>query len=780
MCRCRPSTETGGPTPTYVGTVRFTSSDPAATLPPDYTFTPPDNGFKSFSNAVTLRTPTAQTVSATDTANANLRGDSFPSLVIGNGVTHFQVFISDGITVGEHVRVSIRALDNGGVTDTSYRGTVHFTTTDPSAVVPPDYTFTAGDNGVHSFPAASGVKFQTAGTQSIRAADTTKPNLRGDSNPVSVSPAVTTTLTVSSNASSVTAGQASSFEVRAVNDNGIQQTGYRGTVHFTSTDPNATLPADYTFTAADNGRHFFSSGVTYNSPGAQRISVTDTTTATLRADGNQTVVYATVAKFLNVSVSDSNVTSGQPTGIRVTAVNEGNVTVAGYRGTIRFSSSDQAAGLPPDYTFTAADNGTHFFTPGVTYVTPGSQQVHVVDTSNGSLRGDSNPSLVYPDTAKQIHVDVFDDGETGTIGKQYDVRVRILNENQFSDPVAGYRGTIHFTSTDPSATLPADYTFTADDAGEHTFEDVVGEVLRFGTAGVQRVSVNDTANANLRGDATQTFVYSAAATYLGFNMPSSTAVGASNTITVSALNTDDQVNTGYRGTVQFSSSDTAAGLPANYTFTAADNGQKAFTVTWNSTGTQSLRIQDVAAPLLRGEANTRVTGGTGFRLSVFGGGTAGNKSTVNMPQSIQVQALTATGGTDTGYRGTVHFTSTDPNAVLPPHYIFTAADNGFHTFSGGLNVKTTGVQIVQVTEGSRFASNAPADGRQCGHPLRTPCVEPHRHGRHDRRFGRSSQRHRRRTPVHGHDPLHVHRSGRHGATGLHVHRRPTAAITSRR
>ena len=34
---------------------------------------------------------------------------------------------------------------------------------------------------------------------------------------------------------------------------------------------------------------------------------------------------------------------------------------------------------------------------------------------------------------------------------------------------ATYTGTVHFTSTDPTAILPADYTFTAADAGTHTF-----------------------------------------------------------------------------------------------------------------------------------------------------------------------------------------------------------------------------------------------------------------------------------------------------------------------
>jgi streptogramin lyase len=56
----------------YTGTVHFTSSDPAATLPDDYTFTPDDHGTHSFT--VTLGTEGLQTLTATDTARPDLTG----------------------------------------------------------------------------------------------------------------------------------------------------------------------------------------------------------------------------------------------------------------------------------------------------------------------------------------------------------------------------------------------------------------------------------------------------------------------------------------------------------------------------------------------------------------------------------------------------------------------------------------------------------------------------------------------------------------------------------
>src|SRR5207248_3727557 len=77
--------------------------------------------------------------------------------------------------------------------------------------------------------------------------------------------------------SPVQGGTASSFTVVARDAYGRTVPGYTGTVHFTSTDLLATLPADYTFTAADNGTHTFTA--TLRTGGAQSLTATDPATA---------------------------------------------------------------------------------------------------------------------------------------------------------------------------------------------------------------------------------------------------------------------------------------------------------------------------------------------------------------------------------------------------------------------------------------------------------------------------------------------------------------------
>ncbi|HVG91423.1 MAG TPA: hypothetical protein VNB54_08020, partial [Alphaproteobacteria bacterium] len=69
------------------------------------------------------------------------------------------------------------------------------------------------------------------------------------------------------------------------------------------------------------------------------------------------------------------------------------------------------------------------------------------------------------------------------------------SESAFITPV-DYRGTVHFTSADPGATLPADYTFTAADAGVHTFP------FTLTVLGNQTITVTDTRSSGFTGTTT--------------------------------------------------------------------------------------------------------------------------------------------------------------------------------------------------------------------------------------------------------------------------------------
>ena len=72
--------------------------------------------------------------------------------------------------------------------------------------------------------------------------------------------------------------------------------------------------------------------------------------------------------------------------------------------------------------------------------------------------------------------------------------------------------------------------------------------------------------------------------------------------------------------------------------------------------------------------------------------------TAGVPQSITLTVRDAYNNVATGYRGTGRFTSSDPQAVLPANYTFTAADAGSHAF--GITLKTAGAQTVTLSDTS--------------------------------------------------------------------------------
>jgi hypothetical protein len=85
--------------------------------------------------------------------------------------------------------------------------------------------------------------------------------------------------------------------------------------------------------------------------------------------------------------------------------------------------------------------------------------------------------------------------------------------------------------------------------------------------------------------------------------PKRTTTGIAVPIVVRAITTTGATATGFRGTVRFTSSDTLAGLPADYTFTAADRGQHTFMVTFETVGTTSLTATDTAQDWVNGVAS---------------------------------------------------------------------------------------------------------------------------------------------------------------------------------
>jgi hypothetical protein len=196
-----------------------------------------------------------------------------------------------------------------------------------------------------------------------------------------------------------------------------------------------------------------------------------------------------------------------------------------------------------------------------------------------------------------------------TAGKSFTITLTAENGN--GSTATGFTGTVQFSSSDPRATLPGNYTFVAGDHGVHTFTGVILD-----KAGIQYLVVNGTHHPAFGGSAAIK-VNPGPLAQFGISAPKSATSGTAFTITVMAEDAFGNLVTGYKGTVTFSSSDGGAALPGDYTFVPSlDHGKHTFTVTLNTAGNQTITAMDTAHATIKGTATVKVNapdpGGAAF------------------------------------------------------------------------------------------------------------------------------------------------------------------------
>jgi probable HAF family extracellular repeat protein len=297
-----------------------------------------------------------------------------------------------------------------------------------------------------------------------------------------VDPSGTASFSVNGFASPTTAGATGSFTTTALDSSGAPATGYTGTVYFTSSDPQASLPSAYTFTMADAGVHTFSA--TLKTAGTQSITVTDAAHGTSGTQDGITVQPAALSK-LAVAGFPSSITAGVAGYLTVRAQDAYGNTVSSYVGTVSFSSSDAKAVLPANYTFTVDDTGVHSF--GATLKTAGTQSIMAADIAMAGLAGADAGLQVNPAAASRLAIS---GPATVTAGAAFSITVTAYDA--YGNVATGYLGTVAFKSSNTSAILPATYTFTTTDKGVHTFTG-----LKLKKKGTQTITITDTLNALL-------------------------------------------------------------------------------------------------------------------------------------------------------------------------------------------------------------------------------------------------------------------------------------------
>jgi hypothetical protein len=136
--------------------------------------------------------------------------------------------------------------------------------------------------------------------------------------------------------------------------------------------------------------------------------------------------------------------------------------------------------------------------------------------------------------------------------------------------------------------LPPDGTLSS---GVGTF------VASLKTAGPQTLTATDSLSSSITGVSGGVAVSAAAATHFTVVAPPSAVTGAAITATVTALDAFGNTAVSYAGAVHITSSDAAAVLPSNGPLT---NGVGAFSVTLNTTGSQTVSAVDSSTSSITG------------------------------------------------------------------------------------------------------------------------------------------------------------------------------------
>jgi len=303
---------TGTPAPTGYYLTRINSSD-ASTAPACGT-SPTSTTSTTACDDVSVPSGTyhyiATAVYRTWTATSGSSADVIVNTQILTSITISPA--SATVTAGAAQSYSAQGFDQNGVSMGDVTGSTTFSIAPNGSCTGSSCTATTADAGTghHTVTGNNSGKTATAS--------------------LTVSPAGASTLSLTGFPSPTGAGMAQSLTVTARDGFGNTATGYRGTVHFTSTDGQAVLPANYAYTATDAGSHTFSA--TLKTAGSRAITAADTITGSITGtQSGITVNSASAASLVLTAVSTSPV-AGAADNLNVTAVDVYGNTATGYTG----------------------------------------------------------------------------------------------------------------------------------------------------------------------------------------------------------------------------------------------------------------------------------------------------------------------------------------------------------------------------------------------------------------------------------------------------------------
>jgi hypothetical protein len=736
--------------------VHISSTDANATTPADAALVA---GTKTLS--VTFKTAGSQTLTASDVTDGSKSANTSPSMTVNAGAFVKMQLLVPGETAapgsasgktgtpatqtsGTAFNVTVNAVDaNWNVVSSTH--TVGITTTDANDTHPANAAMTAGTKTLV-------VTFKSVGNWTITATDITDGTKTANISPaISVNAGAFAKLQIlvpgetaapgSSTGKAGTptaqlAGTPFTVTVNAVDANWNPITTVTDTVGMTSSDANAELPAN---TALVSGTQTLS--VTLRTTGTRTLTASDLTDGSKTANTSTSItVNAGPFAKLQVLVPGETAAPGTATGKTGTPTAQAagtafNVTIRSVDAawnlissihTVGLTSSDATAVLPANGVLSAG-----LRTVSVTLKTTGSQTVTGTDITDGTKTANTSPAItVNAGVASKLTIQT-QPSTTATAGAAFAQQPVIRIEDASGNLRSGDNSTVVTVARSAgSGTLQGTLTATAVN-GIATFANLSHNLantitLSFTASGLTsatsgNIVVSPAAFAKLQllvpGE---TAAPGSASGKTG--TPASPTAGTALNITVNAVDSFWNVVNTVADTVDISSSDASATLPAD---AALVSGTKTLSVTFKTSGSQTLTATDVTdgSKTANTSPSMTVNGGAFVKLQLLvpgetaAPGSATGKTGTPTAQSSGAAFNVTVNAVDANWNvvsstHTVGITTTDANDTHPANAAMTAGTRTFAvTFR---SVGSWTITTTDITDGTKTANTSPAISTTAG------------------------------------------------------------------
>jgi hypothetical protein len=549
------------PVPTYAGTVRFSSSDGQASLPGNFPF-PGGTATESFT--VTLRTAGNDSISVTDTtsgitgsttvsvspaaASQVLFVQQPPNGVVSEAltpaVTAKVVDAFGNIRNGDSVTVSL-SPSSGGLGGTLTRTVTGGVATfgDLTVALAGTYTLTATSGGISSSP-SSGFTITAPVVTHFRVTGPTGP---------------------------VTAGTSFQVTVTALDAGNNPVPSYVGSVHFGSTDGQASLPSNFPFPGGTATETFT---VTLRTAGSQSVSVNDASQTAVTGSATVTVAPAAASQLEFLQQPQSGTINETLATVKVELLdNFNNVLTNDNTDSVQLALTNPGG---------ATLNGGQAQTVSGGVATFGSLSMNALGTytltaTSGSLSQASNSFTINAPIATKLVVT----GPSGPATAGTAFQVTVTAEDNAGQIATGFGDTVQITTSTSGDLLPPN---------AHLSKGVGTFAVTSMVAGSDTVTATDTSNGSIHGSAAVTVNPAAASQVVFVQPPTNATAGAaiSPAVTVKVVDAFGNVRNGDSVTVSLTGSPSGVTLGGTLTQTVSGGVATFSNLTVSAAGSYTL------------------------------------------------------------------------------------------------------------------------------------------------------------------------------------------------